>query len=66
MSRRWTTESPSAEGWYFWRRRGYECDPFYWHAYFIEGEADECSCWENGVCVNWPSDGEWSSVLGGQ
>lgn len=49
------------QGWYFWKKREDQRDPFRWTAFYIEGEGE--SCWEGGTAVEFPKGGWWSQQI---
>ena len=53
----WAKEKPTTEGWYFWRKRKTQNDPFNWLAFFVDRDGE---VWESGTNVTDPPGGWWS------
>ena len=57
----WTTEKPTVEGWYFWRRNGKGGDSMHWEAYFYEEATD--IFWRGKSIEFSPKGGEWAGPI---
>ena len=63
----WSNTFPIEEGWYFWRARHNNNDPWKWMpVYLLEDTEDETteqfSCWTDGVCIHTPKGGWWKRI----
>lgn len=62
---KWSKKSPTIEGWYFWRKRQNQNNPWLWDVYYImppdETDEDrEWTYWTGGVDCWKPAGGWWS------
>ena len=55
----WTKEFPTEQGWYFWRKREKQTDPFVWYVYFIDKDG---TVWSDGTAVFAPHSGWYKRI----
>ncbi len=65
--RAWTKDQPIIEGWYFWRKRSNQKDPWKWDAIYIMKDSAMVmsggfSFWMDGTDCYKPKGGWWSSI----
>ena len=64
----WHHDSPTVEGWYFWRKRRDSDNPLLWVTSFVADDRDDSetsedySCWADGTAVYWPKGGWWRLI----
>jgi hypothetical protein len=60
----WTNKLPVEEGWYFWRRRNNQSDPFTWLAFYVLPpdltNENPVEYWSGGDNVPPPTGGWWT------